>query len=67
MWIANKMWSKLNDFNVIRPRNDYQLGSILLKLLITTEPKSRLSEVTLPNSFRFYFMLGYGITLTLTV
>jgi hypothetical protein len=49
MHAANKKWSEWKWFNVF-PVTNYLLGPITYKILITTEHKSRFSNVTLPDS-----------------
>jgi hypothetical protein len=66
MCISNRKWSKGKCFNVIQSQIDYLLGSVLCTLLITTEPKSRFSYVTAPNS-NFYSLIRYRIPVTLNV
>jgi hypothetical protein len=66
MHIVNRRWSKGKWFNVVQSQSDYLLGSVLCTLLITIEPKSLFSYVTVPNS-NFYSLIGYQIPVTLYV
>jgi hypothetical protein len=66
MCFASRKWSKGRWFSVIQSQIDYLLGSVLCTLLITIEPKSRFSYVTVPNS-NFYSLIRYRIPVTLNV
>jgi hypothetical protein len=61
MRTVSEQWSKWKWFDVVQSQIEYLLGSIICKLLITNELKSRFSYISLPNSFTLYSLLGYGI------